>query len=73
MTIKTIDSALDFLPETGKPEPSRPLGLLAKIAAIFKAIDDGLAANQEYKRLTAHGVAPAEAARQAFDEHIEKR
>jgi len=73
MAIKAFDSALDFLPETGKPAPRRPQGLLARIADVFRAIDDGLSANQEYKRLTAHGVAPAEAARKAFDEHLQKQ
>lgn len=69
MSIKTFDDALDFLP--GRPHRAnglrRLIGILAKTA---KGIDQGLTAHANYKRHTARGLAPAEAARKVLAEDL---
>jgi hypothetical protein len=65
MSIKTLDSALDFLPgdSKGNHRPNK----LRQVLAFFGAIADGLTALHAYKRLTARGVTTQEAAKLALD------
>ncbi len=65
MSIKTFDSALDFVPEATKPV--RSSGILAGIVNGFSAIREGIDLAGEYKELTNRGMASDEAARKVFD------
>lgn len=63
MSIKTFDSALDFLPAR-KP---RTGGVLRMIGETFLAIREGIDLAGEYKELTNRGMASDVAARKVFD------
>lgn len=67
MSIKTFDDALDFLPEQRTGGFKRMTGAIAKFV---KGIDQGLSAQAHYNRLTARGMAPAEAARKVLDQDL---
>ena len=69
MSIKTFDDAMDFLPERQNRTGGfrRMIGVIGKIA---KGIDQGLTAQAHYNRLTARGMAPAEAARTVLDQDL---
>ena len=71
MSIRTVDQALDFLPEveTGKGHQ----GLLALLASVVSAIADGQRAAADYDRLTAHGMGQSEAAHKVFERHFKSR
>lgn len=69
MATQSYDSALDFLPEAHSGD-KRPSGLIAGFKTFVRAINDGLAAQHEYKVLTARGVPTAEAAQAAFRDHL---
>ena len=62
MSIKTFDSALDFMPA----KPARG-GIWAAISKSFQAIREGIALAGEYKELTNRGMASDVAARKVFD------
>ncbi len=66
MSIKSIDSALDFMPSDEANRPSR----LARVKEYWAALHDGLAAWREYERLTANGIAHDVAARRSFEKHF---
>lgn len=63
MSVKTFDSALDFVPAR---KPSQR-GFLATIVEAFKAVREGIDAAGEYNELTSRGVASDVAARRVFD------
>ena len=63
MSIKTFDSALDFMPA----KRVRPSGFWAVMADSFSAIREGIEIAGEYKALTSRGVASDVAARKVFD------
>ncbi len=63
MSIKTFDSALDFIP-AAKPRTS---GVLGAIATTFSAIREGIDLAGEYKDLTNRGMASDVAARKVFE------
>ena len=63
MTIKTFDSALDFVPEA----KVRHSGVWHAISASFSAIREGIALAGEYKALTNRGMASDAAARKVFE------
>lgn len=69
MSIKTFDSALDFIPAPTKR--ARGPGLLNTIFSSFAAIREGIMLAGEYKALTNRGMASDAAARKVF-EHIGK-
>lgn len=62
MSIKTFDSALDFVPAK---EP-RKGGFLKAFLATFGAIREGIELAGEYKELTNRGMASDAAARKVF-------
>lgn len=64
MSIKTFDSALDFVPAT-KPANG---GVLKSILSVFGAIREGIDLAGQYKDLTNRGMASDEAARQVFNQ-----
>ena len=67
MSIKSIDSALDFMPADEASEPTR----FARFKEYWAAIHDGLAAWREYEHLKANGVAHDVAARKSFEKHFQ--
>ena len=64
MSIKTFDSALDFVPDATR---SHNQGLWASIVMSFAAIREGITLAAEYKDLTNRGMASDTAARKVFD------
>lgn len=70
MATSSYDTALDFLPEAkATPRPVRR-GILANIAAVVRALGDGLDAQRTYKLQVSRGMSPAEAAKAAFNTHL---
>jgi hypothetical protein len=63
MSIKTFDSALDFVPEP----KVRTTGAWASIVAGFEAISEGISIAAEYKELTNRGMNSEAAARKVFE------
>ncbi len=63
MSIKTFDSALDFIP-AAKP---RAGGVFKAIGDTFSAIREGIDLAGEYKELTNRGMASDTAARKVFE------
>lgn len=72
MSINTIDTALDFLPEASRAsaKPARSGSLFATIGAVFGAIGDGLAAARSYEELKARGVSHDKAIAHVFKAHF---
>jgi hypothetical protein len=62
-TIKTFDSALDFVPA----KPARSGGVLKMVGGVFAAIREGIDLAGEYKELTNRGMASDVAARKVFE------
>ncbi len=62
MSIKTFDSALDFVPEKKAPSTA-----WKSIVSGFDAIREGIALAGEYKELTNRGMASEAAARKVFE------
>ncbi|MFZ4805703.1 MAG: hypothetical protein ACOYLQ_00485 [Hyphomicrobiaceae bacterium] len=48
-------------------------GILKFVRSFVEAVGDSLSAAHEYKRLTASGVQPADAARKVFETKIDRR
>lgn len=65
MSIKTFDSALDFVPAKSATHKS---GIWSATVDTFKAIHEGMTLANEYKELTSRGMAPDAAARQVFNQ-----
>jgi hypothetical protein len=65
MSVKTFDSALDFVPASDRKPAQR--GVLAALVEAFKAVREGIDAAGEYNELTSRGVASDVAARRVFD------
>ncbi len=63
MSVKTFDSALDFVPANTQTQR----GILSTIVEAFKAIREGIDAAGEYNELTSRGIASDVAARRVFD------
>jgi hypothetical protein len=67
MSIKTFDSALDFIP-AAKPRTAGVAGGVFKaISDTFSAIREGINLAGEYKELTNRGMASDAAARKVFE------
>ncbi len=62
-SIKTFDSALDFVPE----KKVRQFGAWGTIVASFQAVREGIDLAGEYKELTNRGMASEAAARRVFE------
>ena len=67
MSIKTFDSALDFVPAAKPRTGGAALGLLKAIGDTFSAIREGIDLAGEYKDLTNRGMASDIAARKVFE------
>ncbi len=65
MSVKTFDSALDFVPAASSKPAQR--GVFAAVVEALKAVREGIDAAGEYHELTARGVASDVAARRVFD------
>jgi len=52
---------------------ARRAGFLTFARSFFEAVADSLSAAHEYKRLTANGMQPADAARKVFETKIDRR
>lgn len=63
MSTKTLDGALDFIPEQ-KPASA---GILSQVSAFFTTMREGLEMAHQYQVLTERGMQPAAAARAAVD------
>jgi hypothetical protein len=72
MSIKTIDEALDFLPEA-RTENAEKTGFVGYLMAVFAAIGDGFAAARDYETLVGRGVPADQAVKLVFAAHFESR
>jgi hypothetical protein len=72
MSINTIDTALDFLPEAPRAaaKPARTAGALGTVKAVISAIGDGLVAARSYEDLRARGVSHEKAIAHIFKMHF---
>jgi hypothetical protein len=50
-----------------------PSNVLQNVRTFFQAVADSLSAAHEYKRLTANGMQPADAARRVFETNLSGR
>ncbi len=74
MSIRTFDSALDFMPETSAKiaATDQAAGAIGTLKAIASAISEGIGAAHDYERLTALGVKADVAARKVFESRYPK-
>lgn len=63
MNIKSFDSALDFVPATVAKD-----SFWSKLTSSLGAISEGIQLANDYKTLTARGVAPDVAVRKVFEQ-----
>lgn len=65
MNVKAFDSALDFVPNSGK---NRTGSVWSWIVSSLTSISEGIRLASDYKTLTARGVAPDVAVRKVFEQ-----
>ena len=69
----TYPDVLEFLPKAAEQAAGRGGTLLAKVRLVLDVMGDGFSAAQEYRELTARGMAPDAAAQRVFADHFESR